>query len=32
MDYPPLYFSGDEFSDDRPYDYFPMSMPFESFR
>ncbi|CAF3511851.1 unnamed protein product [Rotaria sp. Silwood1] len=32
MDFPPPYFAGDEFSDDRGYDYYPMNMPFEPFR
>ncbi|CAF4899205.1 unnamed protein product, partial [Rotaria socialis] len=31
MDFPPPYFAGDDFSDDRPYDYYPMNMPFEPF-
>jgi len=29
MDFPPPYFAGDELSDDHPYDYYPMNMPFD---
>ncbi|CAF3938847.1 unnamed protein product [Adineta steineri] len=31
-DFPPPYFVGDELADDRHYDYYPMSMPFDSVR
>jgi hypothetical protein len=29
MDFRPPYFTGDELSDDHPYDYYQMSMPFD---
>ncbi|UJR28969.1 hypothetical protein I4U23_010187 [Adineta vaga] len=31
-DFPPPYFIGDELPDERPYDYYPMSMPFDPIR
>ena len=29
MDFLPPYFPGDELSDDHPYDYYSMNMPFD---